>query len=103
MNPAWLCLYSTVYSDGWRVTNVWDSEQLVSEKSHILSRLGKNVLSDKPHREIDSVSSTCITIYTSAIANKLDIQPGVFVSVPSLHLEIHHGCRRHPTTFTCID
>ena len=86
MNPAWLCLYSTVFSDEWRVTNVWNSEQLVSEKSHILSRLGQHVLSDKPHRETDSVSSTCITIYTSAIANRLDIQMGVFVSVPALPL-----------------
>ena len=71
------------------------SKQLVSEKSHILSRLVQHVLSDKSHRETDSVSSTCNTIYTSAIANKLDIhvigynvQLGVFVSVPALHLEI---------------
>ena len=87
MNRAWLCLYSTVFSDEWRVTNVWNSEQLISEKSHILSRLGQHVQSDESHRETDSVSSTiCITIYTSAIANRLDIQMGVFVSVPALPL-----------------
>ena len=91
-----------MFSDEWRVTNVWNSEELISEKSHILSRLAY-VQSDESHRETDIVSSTCNIIYTSGIANKLDIQLRVFVSVPSLHLEIHHGCRRHPTTCTCID
>ena len=80
VNPAWLCLYSTVYSDGWRVTNVWNSKQLVSKKSRILSQLGQHVLSDKPHRETDIVSSTCNTIhciYTFAISNKLDTTRGL--------------------------